>query len=132
MRVYDQVPSIELQTLLHVQFARAFKLNVTAELEWNGFKVTISYAGVSSLHDQILDESITLHDVFVPEEHRRKGWFTLYCEFLKLLTEDAVFVTNVHGNHMADCLDRRGFYWAIGDTYFYRKPVSVDRTGGTA
>ena len=124
MAMLDDIPSLELQTLMHVQFARALKLNLTTELEWNGFRVAVSYSGAQALRGQILEEVITLHDVFVPEKHRRKRWFTFYIDFLKILTEDAVMVTNVRDSYLMLCLANRGFDCAWEETFYYRKPVA--------
>jgi hypothetical protein len=127
MRVIrDDIPSLELQTLMFVQSARALKLDQTVELEWNGFKVTVGYSGPRAMRGQVLKEAITLHSVFVPVKHRRKRWFTFYIEFLKILTEDAVIVTNVQGGFVMLGLARRGFDCAWEETFYYRKLVEPD------
>lgn len=123
MRILDDMPSLELQTLMHVQFARALKLNLKAELEWNGFKVVVSYTGIKAMRGEVLKEVITLHSVFVPVKHRRKRWFTFYIEFLKILTDDAVLVTNVRDSYLVLCLAQRGFDCAWEGAFYYRKPT---------
>lgn len=127
MRVIrDDIPSLELQTLMFVQSARALNLDQTVELEWNGFKVTVGYSGPRAMRGQVLKEAITLHSVFVPVKHRRKRWFTFYIEFLKILTEDAVIVTNVQGGFVMLGLARRGFDCAWEETFYYRKLAEPD------
>jgi hypothetical protein len=121
MKTLHQIPSVELQTLFFVQTARALKLRSTETLVHDGFEVTLGLVTDTMFDGDTLSEAIIIYKVLVPEDRRRRGWFTFYIEFCKLLTHDAVLVCNVTSQAINELLFRRDFCWTADNIYIFRK-----------
>lgn len=109
MNAYSSVPSIELQTVEFVEFARSQGVSRRGELQRGGFRVTLEYQPECSFpRIGTLKDFMLIADVYVPMRYRSRGWLTSYLKMCLMLVSDGLLVCNVNGP-VHDALLRMGF-----------------------
>ncbi|PLK49849.1 hypothetical protein [Uliginosibacterium sp. TH139] len=107
------LPSVELQTSEFIAAACAAGTHepYQAELEFDDFRVALIFQVISPAPSHGIDspqDGLTITDVFVPVQYRRRGWLVAYLRLCAGLVNGPIFIVGMHGP-VRDALLRHGF-----------------------
>lgn len=96
------LPSIELQTseFLAAACAAGTHEPYHAQLEFDGFRVTLIFQVIAPSPANGMDDQqdgLSITDVYVPEQYRRRGWLVAYLRFCAALIDGPIFLVGMHG-----------------------------------
>jgi hypothetical protein len=91
-RSIKRLPSIEMQTqAFFLQAKQICAQYQSINLQWNGFRVRLSYW--RHQHAEYTQHNLAIDDAYVPYQYRNRGWFTQYSHFCANLTRPLVNIT---------------------------------------